>query len=120
MLGYSKIEDCSFQAMKDDFSVLYASIRELFVDFKQFREYKGVKMREWVFWPFYIITLFSMVFCFIGISIASFVTCIFLIIRCIMFALIAAPFIVSILPLKWLLDWADKSDKVKSVICKRV
>lgn len=49
MLGHSKIEDCSFRAMKDDFSVLYASIRELFVDFKQFREYKGVKMREWVF-----------------------------------------------------------------------
>ena len=81
MLGHSKIEDCSFRAMKDDFSVLYASIRELFVDFKQFREYKGVKMREWVFWPFYIITLFSMVFCFVGIAIASFVTCAFLIIR---------------------------------------
>lgn len=65
MLGHSKIEDCSFRAMKDDFSVLYASIRELFVDFKQFREYKGVKMREWVFWPFYIITLFfyGILFC---------------------------------------------------------
>lgn len=121
MLGkrHTKYDDCSIDGIKEDFHYLGSAVCDLITDFKELRRYNDRKIREIVFWPMYLLMLSCMIIAFVGMSIVNAITYIFITFRGILFALLAIPVVAIMLPFKWLLTWADKSDKVLNVICKR-